>query len=453
MVKVCYFARVSPSFALNFAGRNLSPSFARHTASVPLHQPAPAGSAGLCYSSAGGVAYNLSDQRAERLVAYVSPCLGSSWPAVTCHEDDYAYSEYSVPSTLDTCFHFQSVRDVPLEGADLDLINGSCHLLQALNALQNEELVAAVLGHIDSLRDLLRCSAVNKCWQSASQALRPTSITIPGVSGSEENIDCDGILQWLQQKHQQQYFARLQNMSVSLAKTAAAIVHDDMPTLAAFGVAILTLAGLWPLKVCSIDGPLDVHQIAALLPQTLHHLHVKVYTDHLEYSKIDICIFQRLRSLRSLRLSAAQRGPITGVQMQSPMALPNLRHLYVSPWAFKDNGMLANSLPQLSHVALRVHATDFKQYIKLPHIDYLGLVLINMGNEAVQLKVKVDADSHLNCLVLNVPENVKLDLCLDKPNLLYKIRGSGGTSGGICCVRSPASLKKVYQLPKHFHAL
>ena len=325
-------------------------------------------------------------------------------------------------------------------------------MLQAFNALQNEELVAAVLGHIDSLRDLLRCSAVNRCWHSASQVLRPTSVAIPGIYGSEEYIDCDGILQWLQQKHQQQYFARLQKLSLSLSESVAAVLDNDVRLLAACGLAILTLAGLWPLKVCSIDGPFYVHQIAALLPQTLHQLHVKVDTDRMGCDKIDICIFQRLRSLRSLHLSAAERGSIVDIQMRSPMALPNSRHLYLSPWPFKDNGMLASSLPQLTHAALRIHATNFRQYVKLPHIEYLGLQLLNLGDEAIQVKVKVDADSHLHCLVLNVPENVKLDLFLDKPNLMYKIRGSGGTTGGIRCVCSPGNLRR-FQLPKLFNPI
>ena len=99
------------------------------------------------------------------------------------------------------------------------------------------------------------------------------------------------------------------------------------------------------------------------------------------------------------------------------MTLPNLRRLYVSPWPFNDNGMLANSLPQLTHAALHVHATDLKQYVELLHVEYLRLQLRNWGNEAVQIKLKVGADSHLNYFVLRVPENVKLDLSHDKPNL------------------------------------
>ena len=139
------------------------------------------------------------------------------------------------------------------------------------------------------------------------------------------------------------------------------------------------LAGLWPLKACCIDGPFDVYQIAGLLPQTLHHLHVELDFYHRDYDKIDICIFQRFGSLRSLHLRAEQ-GQRANFQMQSSMALPNLRHLHLSPWPFKDNNMLANSLPQLTHAALHVHANEFEEYVKLPHINYLSLQRVNFGN-------------------------------------------------------------------------
>lgn len=83
------------------------------------------------------------------------------------------------------------------------------------------------------------------------------------------------------------------------------------------------------------------------------------------------------------------------------MEMPNLRHLHLSPWPFKHIGTLADSFPLLTHAALHVHATvtTFNQYVKLPHIEYLGLKIVKLGNEAVHMNMKVDADSHLNCLV------------------------------------------------------
>ena len=45
MVKVCYFAGISPCFAPNFAGRNSSLNFARHTA-----DPSPSQADSVAYS-------------------------------------------------------------------------------------------------------------------------------------------------------------------------------------------------------------------------------------------------------------------------------------------------------------------------------------------------------------------------------------------------------------------
>ncbi|DBA83203.1 TPA: hypothetical protein ACH3X2_006719 [Trebouxia sp. C0005] len=308
--------------------------------------------------------------------------------------------------------------------------------------MQNEELVAAVLGHIFSLRDLLRCSAVSRCWHSATKILRPTSIEVPGVRDIDISVD-DDILKWLQQKHQQQYFDKLQNFSMLLSNYAA----DEQPLVAASGLAMLMLAGLWPLKACSIGGPSDLYQIAVLLPDTLHHLHVQLAAGHRDYHRVDICIFQRFRSLRSLHLRAAEKGQVAGFHMHLHIVLPNLRHLHLSPSPFKDNGLLANSLPQLTHAALHIEATDFKHYVTLPQIEYLAVQLVNSGNEVVHVMVRVNANSHLKSLILDTPENVKLDFCLDKPDLLYWLRGSGGIRN-VC---SQTNLNRLYQLPKHFH--
>ena len=302
------------------------------------------------------------------------------------HLDDHAYSEQSVPTILETCFRVcGGVTVYEMSPSIPGLIYQFLSLAQAVNGVfQDEELVAAVLGHIDSLRGLLRCSAVNKCWHFASKTLQPTSIKIPGESSRNEYVDCDDIPQWLQQKHKQQVFDKLQNLSLTLFQQA--ILVEDVRSLTESGLAILMLAGLWPLKACRIEGPFDVCQIAGLLPQTLHHLHVDFDLYHRDFDKIDNCFFQRFRSLRSLHLTA-EEGQGASFQMHPSMALPNLRHLHLSPWPFQDNGMLADSLPQLTHAALHVHALELEQYVKLPHIDYLSLQLVSSGNEAVQMKV------------------------------------------------------------------
>jgi len=205
--------------------------------------------------------------------------------------DDHAYSEQSIPTILETCFRLcGGVTVYEISPSRPGLNYQFLSLAQAVNRVfQDKELVAAVLSHIDSLRGLLRCSAVNRCWHYASNTLRPTSIEIPGESDPNEYVYFDDVPQWLQQKHKQQYFDKLQNLSLTLFQQA--VLVEDVLSLTESGLVILMLAGLWPLKACRIEGPFDVYQTAGLLPQTLHHLHVELDLYHRDYDKIDICIF------------------------------------------------------------------------------------------------------------------------------------------------------------------
>ena len=43
-----------------------------------------------------------------------------------------------------------------------------------------------------------------------------------------------------------------------------------------FGLAVLTLAGLWPLYACRIVGLLDVSRIPQLLPTSVEYLHLNL---------------------------------------------------------------------------------------------------------------------------------------------------------------------------------
>lgn len=309
--------------------------------------------------------------------------------------------------------------------------------------------MTAVLGHIDSLADLIRCSAVSKSWRSAYYMLRPTSLEVPGRPTGAAGFD--SILQWLQRKQRQHYFSNLRNLSLLLDNSEYKFENLDM--LGAVGLAILMLAGLWPLHVCKVDGPFELEQGVLLLPPTLHHFEADIDPTRYFSPEVDISIFQRFTQLESLQLraliSCEESGEPTGYTMLSPAPLLKLKHLHLSPWPFHDNGRLATSLPSMTHAALHVHASDLQRYVKLQGIEYLSLQLVNCEFEAAQVQVEVIDESSLNCFVLSAPENVKVDICLKKSGLLFDFRGSSG----IRSVCSPGNLGRQHQLPKHFRGL
>ncbi len=113
--------------------------------------------------------------------------------------------------------------------------------------LHNQELTAADLSHPDSLRDIIACSAVSKCWLATLSNLALASLVIPGPNTK--------LTLTATQKHSNGPSQNLHRFSVllmALEDMAPSIAVDG---LAAFGLAVLALAGLWPLNVTTLDGP------------------------------------------------------------------------------------------------------------------------------------------------------------------------------------------------------
>lgn len=177
--------------------------------------------------------------------------------------------------------------------------------------LQDQELIAAVLSHLDSLRDIVACSAVSKCWLATVSSLATTYLVIPGPNAKLTLTATHQILYWVQQKHGNGHFQNLHGLSVSLAASEdlAMFISDG---LAAFGLAMVAFAGLWPLTDIVLGGPFMLTQVVPLLPTTLRTLRATANPRQELDSDGDgsrsLARFKRLKSLRVLILSFAGPG-------------------------------------------------------------------------------------------------------------------------------------------------
>ena len=77
------------------------------------------------------------------------------------------------------------------------------------NVLQNQELTAAVLSHLDSFQEIIACSAVSKCWLATVSNLAPTSLVIPGPNAKLTLTATHHTLYWVKQKHSNGRFQNL----------------------------------------------------------------------------------------------------------------------------------------------------------------------------------------------------------------------------------------------------
>jgi len=72
-----------------------------------------------------------------------------------------------------------------------------------LITVQEAGLLVLVLNHLESLEDILSCSAVSKCWHSAFQHIQPAGLTLPGRSSRLDEDGVMSVLRWIQNKQKQ----------------------------------------------------------------------------------------------------------------------------------------------------------------------------------------------------------------------------------------------------------
>ena len=317
--------------------------------------------------------------------------------------------------------------------------------------LQNRELTARVISHLDSLRDILVCSAVSKSWHSTVSNLAPTSLVIPGQDASLTVNATDSILYWVQQKQRQGHLHNLHTLSILLVKTTENVATStSVHELSSFGRALIAFAGLWPLMRTTLDGPFDLTQIVLLLPTTLQSLHATVNCSlHDEYGNcIRLSLFEGLISLQSLHL---EFEGFAGEDMfvNIDVHLPNLQRLHVSPWfTVWDNDSICELLPNLTHIAVILGADEAQGCADLPRIQHLCLGLVEThSNDVYPFLVK--ANSPLLELRMLAFSTVKMRIEIQKPALSYDCRASH--SGW--AVSNAGTQKAVCKPPTDFQSL
>ena len=293
--------------------------------------------------------------------------------------------------------------------------------------LQNQELTAAVLSHLDSLRDIVACSAVSKCWLATVSSLAPTSLVIPGPDAQLTLTGTHQILYWVQQRHSSGHLQNLHRLSILLEASEAIIPSDG---LAAFGLALVAFAGLWPLTNIALCGPFILTQVVLLLPTTLQSLCATVNprreVDSDGGGNILLARFKRLKSLRILKLNFVGHASQEKA-FELDAALPNLHYLHVSRYTttcFSDS--VAGLLPNLTHAAFVVRNCDAEKFADLPCIQSLCLCLVKADNSDVSFVVK--ADSPLQKLIMHASSGVTIAIVSHKSNLLPVCGGLGKIS-------------------------
>ncbi len=297
--------------------------------------------------------------------------------------------------------------------------------------LQNHELTARVISHLDSLRDMIVCSAVSKSWHTTISDLAPTSLVIPGHDANLTVTATNSILYWVQQKQRQGHLQNLHTLLILLMKASEDVATSiSADALASFGQALIAYAGLWPLTRITLHGPFQLTQMTLLLPTTLQSLHARLdcrqeCNDDDDDESISSAEFERYERLCSLHLEIV--GPACQVRsFEVHAALPNLQCLHVSPCTTSTYKHLAQLLPNLTHAVLFVANSDaelLQEFAGLRCVQYLCLGIIEHYVSNRMVSFVVQADSSLHELGMFVAA-VIMDIQVRKSDLCYNCRGN-----------------------------
>ena len=302
-----------------------------------------------------------------------------------------------------------------------------------METLESQGLLPYVLSHLESLRDVIRCSAVRKLWFAASLTACLKSLEIPAMDNSQVClVDSDtklGIVAWLQKAQRRGCLAKISSLRFNLQCD----LYDEMcwgtAALDGFCHSVLTISGLWNVEEVYIYDQFDINVVAKLLPPTVKHLRLEPSGDLSQ--GLDLSTFNRMVVLQSLTIypynvyaanCAIDRYPDGHFIVQN--VFPHLESLTLNPCPLQllDGLTLAQCFPMLQNIRVSTPVNHIADFLQLTTLKYLGLQLLRVyPHQALQTRLTIDQSSALRTLVLLGPVVNSLVLRIKKTDLDCKM--------------------------------
>ena len=303
--------------------------------------------------------------------------------------------------------------------------------LWQMQKLADHSLLPAVLSHLDTLQDVVRCSVVSKTWQAAMPEAQLTCLIIPGYTyngsktGLLDTVGMASALTWIQSQNQEGPLRNVEYLSLQLNCGCTRDCYEGK-TIADFCQLVLIQAAAWPLKMCYIDGPFDVSLATPLLSPSLHHVSLNPRPDSMP-RHLSLSMFERIPELQTLVIKTCIGDGLESCPVDSAACfllqstLPKLTSLYLCPWKlhFAPGCNLRTCLPKLRYVVVHVPADQAQVVADLDGLEWLGLVLHNTQQQRAYLMI---LEGHsLQQLTVYPAVNERLHFIVQKPDLDFHI--------------------------------
>ena len=153
-------------------------------------------------------------------------------------------------------------------------------LQTSIASLEDEQMLTQVLRHLNSLKDVARCSAVSRSWHAASQAVQLLSIAVD----SDRQLTSDKaatVLQQLQRCEARGMFRQLHQMYLAVGAYSPQFFQQQgspksfflsMIKIVSSGPQLANLSSSWPLTTCHLSGVFPFIPAMRCLPVTVEHV-------------------------------------------------------------------------------------------------------------------------------------------------------------------------------------
>lgn len=368
------------------------------------------------------MAFLLTRRDRSTKVRTVQQSLGlARWVLACCVRD---------PSTRFT--HFHSLGCV--RGLFTSSVFAACTIFYLVVALQGSTIadvevaghLCTVLSCLESLEDLIRCSAVCKSWKEASEKVQPASLDMavkqwaPLAGRGNQKEQLESILQCLQLHTRKGQLCKLRCLQVSCGAGSG----NELSFMRCF----LSLAGSWELRSCHIHGLLNLALASQLLPSCLQH--IALTANYVEPNSHVLDKMQRFPHLCTLQLASKSCSHAKSTYLT--VSLPKLSTLQLHGNLMLKFRPFANSLmqllPKICHLTCCVNSSDLQEMLSLPHLVYAKLYVYFEDEDSVD--VIVEATSNLRQLVLKASllegaVDAALQLSSFQPLLSYFVHSRG----------------------------
>lgn len=303
-----------------------------------------------------------------------------------------------------------------------------CGPQSAFDVFASPDLLPAILSRLEEVRDLLRCSAVSKAWNAATQKLQLASLIIPGTCEDFEYVDIDGLpstIQWLQEKHTQGAFAGIKTLTICLEHAYSSACQDN-ELLQSHLRSILSIAGTWgTLQSCSLRGDFPIDLPASLLPKHLQQLDLDIEPEQDLGMRKPLSLFNRFMNLQSLKIA-----PVEGTGDPDEMDLeqyvlnctfPQLTGLSLldAPLHVSPSYTLATYLPVLTDLHVGVYPRKAQAILDMKTLRFLRLTIVCKPGVDKYADLTVYKNSKLQKLCIKGSRESLVTLTIEKVDLMF----------------------------------